>query len=136
MTTLTLQQAYDACQTNKTAWLNRKTELAAAMQEYQELLLDDNASGSRRLQTLRDLIDVKKWEVNQAAGRYIFSHEEVQRISIRDRLNDFMQAHGAELAAVLAPELMNYPWQHSAMQHSVDYLREALQVWLVAGEKK
>ena len=29
MTTLTLQQAYDACQTNKTAWLNRKTELAA-----------------------------------------------------------------------------------------------------------
>lgn len=136
MTTLTLQQAYDACQTNKTAWLNRKTELAAAMQEYQELLLDDNASGSRRLQTLRDLIDVKKWEVNQAAGRYIFSHEEVQRISIRNRLNDFMQAHGAELAAVLAPELMNYPWQHSAMQHSVDYLREALQVWLVAGEKK
>ena len=31
MTTLTLQQAYDACQTNKTAWLNRKTELAAAV---------------------------------------------------------------------------------------------------------
>ncbi|BDA91139.1 hypothetical protein E3AUHO_38250 [Klebsiella pneumoniae subsp. pneumoniae] len=60
----------------------------------------------------------------------------MQRISIRDRLNDFMQAHGAELAAVLAPELMNYPWLHSAMQHSVDYLREALQVWLVAGEKK
>ena len=59
----------------------------------------------------------------------------MQRISIRDRLNDFMQAHGAELAAVLAPELMNYPWQHSAMQHSVDYLREALQVWLAAGEK-
>ncbi|EBY2562234.1 phage polarity suppression protein, partial [Salmonella enterica] len=24
MTTLTLQQACDACQTNKTAWLNRK----------------------------------------------------------------------------------------------------------------
>ena len=140
MTTLTLQQAYDACQTNKTAWLNRKTELAAAMQEYQELLLDDNASGSRRLQTLRDLIDVKKWEVNQAAGRYIFSHEEVQRISIRNRLNDFMQAHGAELAAALAPELMNYSGQHSAiqrcaMQHSLDYLREALQVWLAAGEK-
>lgn len=43
MTTLTLQQAYDACQTNKTAWLNRKAELTAAEQEYQELLLDDNA---------------------------------------------------------------------------------------------
>ncbi len=50
MTTLTLQQAYEACQTNKTAWLNRKAELAAAVQEYQELLLDDNASGSRGLQ--------------------------------------------------------------------------------------
>ncbi|ENV0654360.1 phage polarity suppression protein, partial [Salmonella enterica] len=25
MTTLTLQQAFEACQTNKTAWLNRKT---------------------------------------------------------------------------------------------------------------
>jgi hypothetical protein len=74
---------------------------------------------------------VKKWEINQAAGRYIRSHEEVQRISIRNRLNDFMQAHGAELAAALAPELMNYSGQHSAvqrcaMQHSVDYLREAL----------
>lgn len=34
--------------------------LTAAVQEYQELLMDDNASGSRRLQTLRDLIDVKK----------------------------------------------------------------------------
>ncbi|WP_319951725.1 phage polarity suppression protein, partial [Klebsiella pneumoniae] len=83
MTTLTLQQAFEACQTNKTAWLNRRAELAAAEQEYQELLLDDNASGSRRLQSLRDRIDVKKWEVNQAAGRYISSHEEVQRISIR-----------------------------------------------------
>ncbi|MCP5950638.1 phage polarity suppression protein, partial [Klebsiella pneumoniae] len=65
-----------------------------------------NASGSRRLQSLRDLIDVKKWEVNQAAGRYIFSHEAVQRISIRNRLYDFMQQNGAELAAALAPELM------------------------------
>jgi hypothetical protein len=55
---------------------------------------------------------VKKWEINQAAGRYIRSHEEVQRISIRNRLNDFMQAHGAELAAALAPELMNYSGQH------------------------
>ena len=43
--------------------------------------------------------------------------------------------------AALAPELMGYSSQHPAvrncaMQHSVDYLREALQVWLVAGEKK
>ncbi|CZW18307.1 phage polarity suppression protein [Enterobacter hormaechei] len=49
-------------------------------------------------------------------------------------------AHGAELAAALAPELMNYPGQHPtvqrcAMQHSLVCLREALQLWLVAGEK-
>ena len=83
---------------------------------------------------------MKKWEINQAAGRYIRSHENVQRISIRNRLNDFMQAHGAELAAALAPELMGYNNQHPAVrhcaiQHSFDYLREALTVWLAAGEK-
>ncbi len=55
---------------------------------------------------LRDIIDVKKWEVNQTAGRYIRSHEDMQRISIRNRLDDFMVSHGAELAAALAPELM------------------------------
>lgn len=78
--------------------------------------------------------------LNIPAGRYIRSHEEVQCISILDRLNDFMQAHGAELAAALAPELMNYSGQHSAiqrcgMQHSLEYLWEALQLWLAVGEK-
>lgn len=51
-----------------------------------------------------------------------------------------MQQHGAELAATLAPELMGYhellpAVKQSAMQHSVDDLREALSVWLAAGEK-
>ena len=78
---------------------------------------------------------MKKWEINQTAGRYIRSHEDVHRISIRDRLNDFMQAHGVKLAAALAPELMNYSGQYSAMQQSVDYLRQALQILLTAGEK-
>lgn len=64
----------------------------------------------------------------------------MQRISIRDHLKDFMQAHGAELAAALAPELMNnsvqYPAvQSCAMQHTLNYLREVLQLWLAAGEK-
>ncbi len=139
MTTLTLQKAFEACQANKSAWLQRREELTQAEQAYREQLAGRGRSG-RSLQTLREIIDVKKWEINQAAGRYIRSHEEVQRISIRDRLNDFMQAHGAELAAVLAPELMNYSGQHPAiqrcaMQHSLDCLREALQVWLAAGEK-
>lgn len=140
MTTVTLQQAFEDCLKNKTAWLNRKQELADTEQEYREGLVTDETTGRRSLQTLRDIIDVKKWEINQAAGRYIRSHEAVQRISIRNRLNDFMQAHGAELAAVLAPELMGYNSQNPAvtrcvMQHSVDYLREALTVWLAAGEK-
>ncbi|WP_276533010.1 phage polarity suppression protein, partial [Enterobacter hormaechei] len=94
MTTLTLQKAFEACQANKSAWLQRREELTQAEQAYREQL----AGSGRSLQTLREIIDVKKWEINQAAGRYIRSHEEVQRISIRDRLNDFMQAHGAELA--------------------------------------
>ena len=139
MTTLTLQKAFEACQANKSAWLQRRDELKQAEQAYREQLAGNGHSG-RSLQTLREIIDVKKWEINQAAGRYIRSHEEVQRISIRNRLNDFMQAHGAELAAALSPELMNYPRQHPAvqrcaMQHSLDCLREALQLWLVAGEK-
>jgi hypothetical protein len=136
VTTLTLQKAFEACQANKSAWLQRRDELKQTEQAYREQL----AGSGRSLQTLREMIDVKKWEINQAAGRYIRSHEEVQRISIRNRLNDFMQAHGAELAAALAPELMNYSGQHPAiqrcaMQHSLDYLREALQFWLAAGEK-
>ncbi|MFG6656422.1 phage polarity suppression protein [Scandinavium sp. M-37] len=140
MTTVTLQQAFEACQNNKTTWLNRKQELADAEQEYRELIATGDDSRTRSLQTLREIIDVKKWEMNQAAGRYIRSHENVQRISIRNRLNDFMQAHGAELAAALAPELMAYNSQnpavtHCVMQHSVDYLREALSGWLAAGEK-
>lgn len=140
MTPLTLEQAFEACQNTKTTWLTRKQELADTEQEYRELIATGDESRARSLQTLRDIIDVKKWEINQAAGRYIHAHENVQRISIRSRLNDFMQAHGAELAAALAPELMGYNSQHPAvrhcaMQHSVDYLREALSVWLAAGEK-
>jgi len=140
VTTLTLQKAFETCQANKSAWLQRREELTQAEQAYREQL-DGGGHSGRSLQMLREIIDVKKWEINRAAGRYIRSHEEVQRISIRNRLNDFMQVHGAELAAALAPELMGYNSQHPAvrncaMQHSVDYLREALNVWLAAGEKK
>ncbi len=140
MTTVKIQQAFEACQMNKNTWLKRKAELADLELKYREQLLAGDEQIPRRMQDLRDNIDVKKWEINQAAGRYIRSHEEVQRISIRNRLNDFMQVHGAELAAALAPELMGYNSQHPAvrncaMQHSVDYLREALNVWLAAGEK-
>ncbi|HBA2790596.1 TPA: Polarity suppression protein [Escherichia coli] len=107
MESTALQQAFDTCQNNKAAWLQRKNELAAAEQEYLRLQSGEGRNVSR-LDELRNIIEVRKWQVNQAAGRYIRSHEAVQHISIRDRLNDFMQQHGTALAAALAPELMGY----------------------------
>lgn len=92
MTTMSLQQAFEVCQNNKAAWLQRKNELAAAEQEYLRLLSGEGRNVSR-LDELRNIIEVRKWQVNQTAGRYIRSHEAVQHISIRDRLNDFMQQH-------------------------------------------
>ncbi|EFI5884658.1 Polarity suppression protein, partial [Escherichia coli] len=93
-----------------------------------------------RLDELRNIIEVRKWQVNQAAGRYIRSHEAVQHISIRDRLNDFMQQHGTALAAALAPGLMGYSEltaiaRNCAIQRATDALREALLSWLAKGEK-
>lgn len=139
MTTLTLQKAFEACQANKSAWRQRRDELKQAEQAYREQLAGNGHSG-HSLQTLREIIEVKKWEINQAAGRYIRSHEEVQRISIRNRLYDFMQQNGAELAAALAPELMgikNQPTmiKNRALDRSVAYLREALSIWLAAGNE-
>lgn len=66
-----------------------------------------------------------------AAGRYIRSHEEVQRLSIQHRLNDFIQAHGTELAAALATELMNLNNQptlikNRVLDRSTAYLRDVL----------
>ncbi len=81
----TLQKAFETCQADKSAWLQRRAELAQTEQAYREQLAADNRNG-QRLQMLREIIDVKKWEINQAAGRYIRSHEEVQRISIRNPL--------------------------------------------------
>lgn len=37
MESTALQQAFDTCQNNKAAWLQRKNELAAAKQEYLRL---------------------------------------------------------------------------------------------------
>ena len=139
MESTALQQAFDTCQNNKAAWLQRKNELSAAEQEYLRLLSGEGRNVSR-LDELRNIIEVRKWQVNQAAGRYIRSHEAVQHISIRDRLNDFMQAHGTELAATLAPELMGLSQQPAlltghALDRSAHYLREALSVWLSTGEE-
>ena len=137
MTTLTLQEAFAACQANKSAWLQRREELTQAEQAYREQLVDSG----RSLQTLREIIDMKKNGKLISLPVAIFARiKKCSASSIRDRLNDFMRAHGAELTAAIAPELMNYSGQHPdvqryAIQHSLDYLCEALQLWLVAGEK-
>ncbi|EOO9511603.1 phage polarity suppression protein [Escherichia coli] len=135
MESTALQQAFDTCQNNKAAWLQRKNDLAAAEQKYLRLQSGEGRNVSR-LDELRNIIEVRKWQVNQAAGRYIRSHEAVQHISIRDRLNDFMQQHGTALAA----ELMGYSEltaiaRNCAIQRATDALREALLSWLAKGEK-
>lgn len=68
MTTLTLQQAFEACQNNKTARLNRKAELAAAEQEYREQVLAGDERIPGRMQTLRDIIDVKNGRLIRPPG--------------------------------------------------------------------
>lgn len=59
MTTVTIQQAFEACQTNKNTWLKRKAELADLEREYREQLLAGDEQIPRRIQDLRDNIDVK-----------------------------------------------------------------------------
>lgn len=59
MTTLTLQKAFETCQANKSVWLQHRDELTQVEQAYREQL----AGSGHSLQTLRDIIDVKKWEL-------------------------------------------------------------------------
>ncbi|EFJ8590865.1 Polarity suppression protein, partial [Escherichia coli] len=63
MTTVTIQQAFEACQKNKNTWLKCKAELADLEREYREQLLAGDEQIPRRMQDLRDNIDVKKWEI-------------------------------------------------------------------------
>ena len=59
MTTLMLQKALEACQANKSAWLQRSDELTQTEHVYREQLAGRGHSG-QSLQTLREIIDVKK----------------------------------------------------------------------------
>ena len=99
MESTALQQAFDTCQNNKAAWLQRKNELAAAEQEYLRLLSGEGRNVSR-LDELRNIIEVRKWQVNQAAGRYIRSHEAVQHISIR-----FFMRHALQIVMIASQQL-------------------------------
>lgn len=79
-------------------------------------------------------------ETRQAARQYIRAHETVQTLSIRHRLDGFMHQHGAELAAILAPELVHIRrlpahLQHRALDRATHHLRDALASWLATGKE-
>ena len=106
--TNTLTQAAEACLQHRAVWLSR-----------------------------RETPGIPE-ETRQAARQYIRAHETVQALSIRHRLEGFMQQHGAELAAILAPELIHIRslpahLQHRALDRATHHLRDALASWLAAG---
>lgn len=133
-----LEQAFETCQKNKTDWMNSKSALARAEMALKENELTSTRYEPDAAQALRDDIDLKKWAVNQSAGRYIRSHEAVQRVSMRRQLHAFMQVSGDALAAALAPELMHLS-EHAeivrerALDRAAASVREALSVHLASG---
>lgn len=100
-------------------------------------LVGDNPA-PEEIQTLRDVSDLKQWQVNQSAGDYIRAHEAVQHISIRRQLHAFMAENGTILASALAPELMHINRQpeivrESALDRAAASIREALSIYLASG---
>ncbi|MEN4871433.1 phage polarity suppression protein [Kosakonia cowanii] len=68
---------------------------------------------------------------------YICAHETVQALNFNNRLDGFMNQHGAALAAILAPELIHIRTlpahlQHLALDRATHHLRDALASWLTA----
>ncbi|MCZ3384866.1 Polarity suppression protein [Kosakonia sp. SOY2] len=110
MTENTLTQAANACLQHHAVWLSRRETPCATEQ------------------------------TRQAAREYIRAHETVQTLSIRHWLSDFMHQHGAELTAILAPELIHIRslpayLQHRALDRATHHLCDALASWLAAGNE-
>jgi len=138
MTRTPLEQAFTVCQHNKTRWLESKAGLAQAEMALRERELSCDNPEPEDIQALRDLSDLKKWEVNQSAGDYVRAHDAVQHISIRRQLHAFMAENGTSLTAALAPELMHISKQpeivrESALDRAAASIREALSVYLASG---
>lgn len=137
MTRIPLEQAFEVCKKSKTTWLNGKASLAKAEMALKEFELTCHNPNPEKLQALCDTADLRKWEVNQSARRYIHAHEAVQRISIRRQLHAFMQENGTALAAALAPELMYLDAQpemvrERTLDRAAASIREALSVHLAS----
>ena len=138
MSRKTLEQAFNACQSSKDAWLTcrarwEKAEMALKEREPTGLSHDPEA-----LHTLRAVADQRKQEVKQSARQYIHAHEAVQDISMQQQLRAFMSAHGKVLGDILAPELMHMDSQPErvrlrALDRAAVRIREALSVYLAEG---
>lgn len=133
-----LQQAFAACQANKTTWQNKKDELAAAETTLDDMLVPGASRNAEKIRYLSECIDIKQWEITCAASRYIRSHEKVQHMSICHSLRAFMKQNGAALVSTLAPELMGInqlPASVSelAIRRATHYLGEALRGYLTTG---
>lgn len=74
MNRIPLEQAFEACQQNKTVWLTCKAALSQAEMVYREYELTGHVAGADTSEILRDRVDLKKWEVTQATGHYIRAH--------------------------------------------------------------
>jgi hypothetical protein len=138
MSNTPLEQAFAVCQANKTAWQNKKDELAAAETALDEHLAPGAPRNAEKIRYLSEYIDIKQWEITCAAGCYIRSHEAVQHISICNALGAFMSQNGAALVSTLAPELMGINQRRAsvselAIRRATHYLGEALRDYLATG---
>lgn len=138
MSRRTLEQAFNACQNCKDAWLTCRAGWEKAEMALKERELTGISHDPEALQTLRDVADQRKQEIKQSARQYIQAHEAVQDISMQQQLHAFMLAHGKVLADVLAPELMYMDSQPErvrlrALDRAMARIREALSVYLADG---
>lgn len=138
MSRKTLEQAFNACQNSKDAWLNCRARWEKAEMGLKEMELTEISYEPEALQTLRDVADQRKQEVKQSARQYVSAHEAVQDVSMQQQLHAFMSVHGKALADALAPELMHLKNQSDrvrerALDRAAARIREVLSVHLTGG---
>ncbi len=138
MSRKTLEQAFNACQNSKAAWLTCRAGWEKAEMALKEIELTGISHDPEALQRVRDVADQRKQEVKQSARQYIDAHEAVQDISMQHQLRAFMSVHGKVLADVLAPELMHLENQSDrirvrALDRASARIREALSLYLADG---
>ncbi|MFC0229098.1 phage polarity suppression protein [Serratia aquatilis] len=137
MSSSQLQSAYDNYLATETVWKHKKEQREEAQAQLTKLLENGPPYNDVQLRYLREFIDVKQWEITLSAGRVLRAHDSVQRISVREQLNTFMQLNGEALKSGLAPVLMKLARSSGAkrieiMSETLGFIQEALQVYLAA----